>query len=242
MTTKTKRKPGRRRKGEKQLNKDDIIQAALMIIDRDGIESFSMRNLANELGVYPTALYWHIENRNALLGEIVSTALTGLLPDDFEDDWQRGIINLCRNYRERIKAHPSIAPLIGSQLVSNTSLDFPMIERILASLEGAGFHGASLRAAYNTVVTAMVGYTTQEFALVPSDSADRWAESMQEEIHNIDKDRFPTIARNIPILENQSFILRWENGTTSQLDDGFELFVGSIVAGLAKSVEDKAPK
>ena len=242
VTEKQKRKPGRRRKGERQLSKAEIIKAALSLIDRKGIESFSMRNLAAELGVYPTAIYWHVENRHALLGEIVSSVLSDLLPADFEEDWQRGIVNLCRNYRERIRAHPSVAPLIGSQLVSNTSLDFPMIERILKTLERAGFVGADLRAAYNTVLTAMVGYATQEFALVPSDATVTWAERMRQEIRAVDPERFPTIARNLPELENRSFILRWENGTTSPLEDGFELFINSVVSGLAQSLRPQSTR
>ncbi|MDO6729057.1 TetR family transcriptional regulator [Marinovum sp. 2_MG-2023] len=239
MSQSEKRKPGRRRKGEKQLSKSEIVEATLKLIDRDGIEAFSMRHLAAELGVYPTALYWHIKNRNALLGDVVSMVLADLLPEDFEDDWRQGIVNLCRNYRERIKAHPSMAPVVGSQLVSNTSLDFPMIERILAALEGAGFKGASLRAAYNTVLAAMVSFTTQEFARLPADATDSWVQDMKDEIRGVDPQRFPTIARNLPELENRSFILRWENGSTSPLDDGFEHYVHSIVAGLEASLRSQ---
>lgn len=236
-----KRRPGRRRKGERHLSTAELVQSALSLIDRNGTEAFSMRSLAAELGVFPTAIYWHVENRHALLGAIVSTVLADLLPGDFEADWQRGIVDLCRTYRARIRAHPSIAALIASQLVSNTSLDFPMIERILTTLEAAGFRGVRLRAAYNTVLTAMV-YTTQGFALMPSDGADTWASRMRHEIRAVDPDRFPTIARNLPELENRSFILRWENGATSPLEDGFELYVDAIVSGFARTLRSQEPR
>lgn len=238
MIQKVTRNPGRRRKSETSLSKEEIIDAAIKILDRDGTTAFSMRNLAAELKVYPTAIYWHVENRNALIGEVIAQILTDLLPDDFEVDWKDGIVRLCRNYRVKIKNHPNIAPLIGGQLVSNASLDFTMIERILSALENAGFKGSSLRDAYNTVISAMVGYTTQEFALVPSDASDKWSQSMKNTIRDVDPQQFPTTARNLDTLENQSFIMRWENGTRSPMDDGFELYIRSIVEGLALQLRE----
>lgn len=237
MATDVKKK-SRRRDSEPSLTRSFIIETAIKIIDRDGTEAFSMRNLAKELNVYPTAIYWHIANRNMLIGAVIDTLLVDLVPEDFEEDWQQGIIGLCRNYRQRIKLHPNIAPLIGSQLVSNTSLDFRMIERILAALEKAGFKGNNLRAAYNTVIAAMVGYTTQEFSLVPPDGKEKWSESIRTAIEDVDEDQYPTISDNLDQLKNQSFIMRWENGTTSSLDDGFELFVNSIVTGLASTLNE----
>lgn len=242
MSSETEKKVRKRRKSDTSLSKSAIVEASLKIIDRDGTESFSMRNLANELGVYPTAIYWHVANRNALIGEVISAVLVDLLPEDFEINWQQGILSLCRNYRERIKAHPNIAPLVGVQLVSNNSIDFNMVERILTVLEHAGFHGSDLRAAYNTVISAMVGYTTQEFALVPSDGKDSWAETMQTAVDTLDQNKFPTTARNLDHLRNKSFIMRWDNGIASPLDDGFELYITSIVKGLAIAAQELSLK
>lgn len=238
MSSSTQKKTKRRSKSNAPLTKEAIVTAALKIIDRDGTEAFSMRNLAVELKVFPTAIYWHIANRNALIGEVIASVLVDLVPDDFENDWQKGILGLCRNYRTRIQAHPNIAPLIGVQLVSNSSLDFQMIERLLVALEKAGFKGHMLKAAYNTVISAMVGYTTQEFSMIPSDGGDAWATSMKEAIRAVDKDLYPTTAENLDLLENNAFIMRWDNGITSPLDEGFELSINSIVKGLALSLED----
>lgn len=232
MTTKPRRKPGRRPKSDESLSKQEIVTAAIRILDRDGAEAFSMRNLANELKVYPTAIYWHIANRNALIAEVITKILFDLLPENFESNWREGILGLCRNYRSRIKQHPNIAPLIGVQLVSNASLDFEMIERILSTLEKAGFKNEELRDAYNTVIAAMVGYTTQEFAMVPKESSDAWSEAMKSSIRSVDAERYPTTAGNLGVMENQSYIMRWENGAVAPLDAGFEMFIQAVVDGL----------
>ena len=49
------------------MNRDDIVERALMIVEADGQDSLSMRGLARDLGVSAPALYEHIESRDDLL-------------------------------------------------------------------------------------------------------------------------------------------------------------------------------
>ncbi|MCE8547956.1 TetR/AcrR family transcriptional regulator C-terminal domain-containing protein [Ruegeria pomeroyi] len=229
---KSRRKP--KKNGGPALSKEAIITKALEIIDRDGIEAFSMRNLAKALGVYPTAIYWYLPNRSALIGEVIAAVLTDLVPTDESLGWKSWLRSLFRNYRTQIQKHPNIAPMIGVQLVSNASVDFEMIERILDVLRTAGFSDDKLPAAYSAVIGAMVGFTTQEFALVPSDDRDEWEQSMQSTIAGIDAAKFPTTTTLMPELTNRAFILRWENGTTAPLDDGFDMFAEAMILGLER--------
>lgn len=229
-----KRKPRKRKTkdGGVSLSKALIVEKALEIIDRDGIESFSMRSLAKALDVYPTAIYWYIPNRNALIGDVIAAVLSDVLPKNMQSDWMLGLRTLFRNYRNQIRMHPNIAPMIGVQLASNASIDFDLIESILQALKAAGFSQERLPAAYNAVIGTMVGFTTQEFALVPSDDKDNWAGSMQTKISEIDRARYPMANGLMPKLRNKSFILRWENGATAPLDDGFEMSIDAFLLGL----------
>ncbi|WP_029065977.1 TetR/AcrR family transcriptional regulator [Labrenzia sp. DG1229] len=213
------------------LTKEAIVDAALKLIDTADLESFSMRNLAKELGVYPTAIYWHIPSRNAVIAEVITQVLCDIVPTD-EPDWKLWLKKLFRNYRQAIRAHPNVAPLIGVQLVSNASVDLNMIESILETLSKAGITDADLPATYNAVIAAMVGYTTQEFAMVPKEEAEDWANSMQTIVGSVDGGQFPLLARNIDAFSNKAFILRWQNGAESPLDPGFETFIDAVVLGL----------
>jgi AcrR family transcriptional regulator len=47
-----------------------MVQAALGVIDRDGIEGCTMRAVAHELGVTPMALYRHVATKDELLAKI----------------------------------------------------------------------------------------------------------------------------------------------------------------------------
>src|SRR6266481_8370899 len=49
------------------LTRERILQTGLQLIDQQGLEAFTMRKLAQELGVDPMSIYRHVENKDALL-------------------------------------------------------------------------------------------------------------------------------------------------------------------------------
>ena len=55
-------------RGERRpLTRDAIVEAALAVLDRDGLSGLSMRRLAQELGAGAASLYWHVGNKEELL-------------------------------------------------------------------------------------------------------------------------------------------------------------------------------
>lgn len=221
------------------LTREAIVAAAIKLLDGTDLESFSMRNLAKELGVYPTAVYWHIPSRNAVIAAVISEILKDITPPP-SDAWKEWLKALFRNYRDAIKRHPHISPLIGVQLVSNASVDLDMIEGILRALVNAGFPKATLPMAYNVVQSAMVGFTTEEFAMVPKEEADEWAEGMQQMLDSVDAQEHPLLVENIDRMKNRSFILRWQNGIDAPLDESFEMFIDLTIRGLESLQRDLA--
>ena len=63
-----------------RLSRDAILDRALAIADADGVDALSVRRLARELGVTPMALYWHFENKEALLHALGDRLLAGIDP------------------------------------------------------------------------------------------------------------------------------------------------------------------
>lgn len=68
-----------------QLTRERITEAALAILGEYGLADVSMRRVANTLGVAPGALYWHIANKQELIGfmaeAIVQPLVDGVVPD-----------------------------------------------------------------------------------------------------------------------------------------------------------------
>jgi AcrR family transcriptional regulator len=58
------------------LSEQHVIEAALRLVQRDGIEKLGMRALAKELGVTPMAVYRYVPNKEALLDRVHDWALT----------------------------------------------------------------------------------------------------------------------------------------------------------------------
>lgn len=230
-----KRRGRPRRDEEIALDKEQIVGTALRLIDERGLETFSLRELARALGVFPTALYWHVPGgRNAVLGAVAATAFTDVVPPavDAAVDWQNWLRELFARYRASLRKHPNIAPLLGAQIVSNTGVDLEIVERILTALEAAGFEGVRLRDAYNTVVAGMLGYVTLELAPGPSEDASEWAEVLEAKIRNADAGRFPRLTSNLDLFANRAFIVRWQGGAERPMTDSFDFYVETIIAGL----------
>lgn len=232
-----------RSKRDGALSRDEIVAAAIAEIDAGGLAAFSIRGLAERLGVYPTAIYWHIANRNMILAEVVGEILSDATPGA-SADWRDFVRQLFRRYRTAIKAHPNAAPLVGAHLIGNSSIPFAFVEQVLSRLAVAGFAGEDLVDAYNTVVAGMAGFITQEFAPAPDDSDDTWRRGVQERLLGVDAAACPILGANLPILANKAFVLRWQSGADAPLDASFERYVSILIAGLeafAVEVSDRAP-
>lgn len=220
-----------RSRGDGALSRDKIVAAAIAELDAAGLAAFSIRRLAERLGVYPTAIYWHIANRNQILAEVVGEILGGAIPES-TGDWREFVRKLFRRYRTAIKAHPNAAPLVGAHLIGNSRIPFAFVEQVLAQLSTAGFAGEDLVDAYNTVVAAMAGFITQEFAPGPDEGDDSWRRGVQERLLGVDAKACPTLGANLPLLANKAFVLRWQSGAEAPLDASFERYVAIVVAGL----------
>jgi TetR/AcrR family tetracycline transcriptional repressor len=214
------------------LSKRRVAEAALAHIDEFGLGAFSMREIAARLGVYPATVHWHVSTREALLAEVAAMVMSDVTPPPGKQAWQEWIAELFRRCRAAVRRHPNVAQLLGAQLVSNGSLPIELVEGVLATLVEAGFEGQPLLEAYNCVIAAMLGFVTMEFSPLPSDNTQAWAEELRERVHTIRPLDHPVLTRNLPLLANQAFIVRWDNGTAVPLDSSFERHIQIVIDGL----------
>jgi TetR/AcrR family transcriptional regulator, tetracycline repressor protein len=212
------------------LSREAIARTALNLIDRDGLDAFSLRSLAGELGVYPTAIYWYLPNRNAILAEVTAQLVAGVCPPR-NLPWRDFIAQLIRNVRTALFRHPNAVPLLGAQLVANTATDLSLVEGLLVALTEAGFAEERLRDAYNATCAALVGFTVQELCPAPEERQE-WQEALEARLDTIDPAAYPLLHRHLPLLGGQAFMLRWTSGSERPLDGGFNLFLDIFLSGL----------
>ena len=230
---------GSGKKGERSLNRETVVAAALAEIDRNGLENFSLRSVAKALGVYPTAVAWHVSNRSQLLAEVARVVQEDVLPPGFHDSWQDYLREFFRRFRAAIRRHPNAAPLIGTQLIANPTIELALVERLLAVLAHAGLTGMRLVAAYNAVIAAAVGFTTQEFAPMPVEDIRTWQKQVRERLQRVSESKYPLLAQYMKLLGNRAFTLRWQSGTEAPLDESFDAYVDIFIAGLERFASRK---
>jgi AcrR family transcriptional regulator len=218
------------------LDRERIIEVALGLIAEKGLEGFSLRDVARSLGVYPTALYWHIKNKNSLLGEVCTRTMAGVLPSRGTMPWQDWLRALFRQYRDMMKRHPNLAQLVGARLLSNSDRNAEMIERILGVLDEAGCQDHQRVHLYNTVIASMCGFATMEFAPLPGEDLGGWQSDLQQRVEGVSAAEYPILARHLPAFANNSFILRWQSGHERPMDASFECYLEVIVLGIEAAI------
>jgi TetR/AcrR family tetracycline transcriptional repressor len=234
--------PEKKRRGrsarDQGLSRERVVEAALALIDAKGYASFSLRDVARELGVYPTAIYWYVASRDVLLVEVITLALGDLVPPLPAKHWRVWLKELFRRYRDAVARHPNIAPLLGSQIISNASMNPAMVEAVLQTLVSAGIRNKDLIHAYNTVITAMVGFVTLEFASHGADERDEWENKLKSRYEELDRETYPILTGNIGRLSNQAFIVRWKGGTNQSLKQSFDRYIDVVLDGLERQLEE----
>lgn len=100
----------RRRRSRPPLTRDAIVQAALRVLDREGLEGVSMRRVAEELGTGAASIYWHVANKDELLGLVFDRVVGEVeLPPPDPARWQRQLKELAREARRVLASHRDIA-------------------------------------------------------------------------------------------------------------------------------------
>jgi AcrR family transcriptional regulator len=106
------------------IEREAAIAKALEIIDRDGVEAFSIRNLGKELGVNGASLYHHFKDKEEILEGVrvlIVRDARVILKSSARATWQDYARTSCTRYRAALLAHPHVAPLMSPGLIRPSS-------------------------------------------------------------------------------------------------------------------------
>lgn len=97
---------GARAAPRQPLTREAIVEAALRVLDREGMGGLSMRRVAEELGTGAASLYWHVRNKGELL-QLLFERLTGeiALPEPDPARWREQLRDLARRMRAEAHRH-----------------------------------------------------------------------------------------------------------------------------------------
>ncbi|MEM6709389.1 MAG: TetR/AcrR family transcriptional regulator C-terminal domain-containing protein [Pseudomonadota bacterium] len=129
-----------------QIDQDQIVMASLRL----GIDKLSMHAVAKSLGVSPTALYRHVENKEALINlcmDVFCERLT--VPETTE--WRSYLEQLGLNFYAALRAMPGAAGY-GMRLGPSTPAAYRIVDRSMNVLRRNGWSPADAWFAYSAVV------------------------------------------------------------------------------------------
>ena len=138
------------------LSRERIIEASFGVLEQDGWDALSMRRLAQELDVWPMAVYRYFRDKDELVDALVDHAAGTVEFPDPEGDWRerlRGLLEAARSGLQRLP--PELRTRLGALLVS---ADAPgLAEAGISALEGAGFGAQEARLAWSALGAYAVG-------------------------------------------------------------------------------------
>lgn len=95
------------------LTRDEVLRAALRIIDAEGLEALSMRRLASDLGVKAMALYHHFPSKGSILDGVTNAIVREMrLPEPLPDSWVDQLVEMVVAFRSALTSHPNAVPLM----------------------------------------------------------------------------------------------------------------------------------
>ncbi|GAA4853159.1 TetR/AcrR family transcriptional regulator C-terminal domain-containing protein [Luteimicrobium xylanilyticum] len=180
----------------KGLTRDQVVRAALDLLDEVGLDDLTMRALAARLDVKAAALYWHVRSKADLVDEMGTAlwrealgALPARSPADRPDDL---LVAFAGTLRATLLSHRDGARLFaGTYLTDVTVLEAQ--EPLLAALVDGGVDLDTAVEVSTVLYAFTVGATIEEQAVRQARSSGDARYDLPERERRLDAERFPLV-------------------------------------------------
>jgi AcrR family transcriptional regulator len=140
-----------------RLTREQVVRAAVAVLDAEGVGGLNMRRLGSELDAAPTAVYWHVESKDELVvlaGDHVFAEIG--LPDPEAIGWRAAAEELARGARAMTARHPWLVSTMGTHLIYGPA-KARFDDHCLGVYETAGFSSAAADQAAAAVLVFVIG-------------------------------------------------------------------------------------
>ena len=164
--------------------REAVVDAALQIVDRVGIDCVTIRAIARLVNAPPMSLYTHFANKEELLNLMYAEVSRRMYVDAGHATWREELWALAQHLRQTLRQHPRWTPIL-SRPTPNVAV--PVRERILTLMVEAGMTPADALQALSSVVITAIGLTLVELTFREPDGASsllRRFESLRSRLEN----------------------------------------------------------
>ncbi len=184
------------------LTRERILQAALRVMDQEGLEAVTMRRLGRELGVEAMSLYNHVEDKEAILEGILEVVMAEFDFPEETGDWEADVRAGARAWRRLMIAHPTVIALFAESKHPASSPErlLPM-EWAFDLLGRGGLSDDEVVHAFRAFGGYIMGSVLNEVANPVPGTGDRDHRAEHEQVASmLPAEQFPNLTRLLPLM------------------------------------------
>ncbi len=174
-----------------RLNRDRVVEGALLLADDVGMAAFTIRRLASALSVGPMTIYHYFPNKEAIIDAMVDAVYAQIALPPTDEEWTDAIRVRCISAREVLSRHPWAPPY----MVSRTSPGPATLQHhdaLLGCLRRGGLSLQMTAHAYAILDSFLHGFALEEASL-PASGGEEVQEIAEEIAAAFDAERYPSL-------------------------------------------------
>jgi AcrR family transcriptional regulator len=219
-----RRRSTRDRPAKAPLSEDAVVDAALAILQRDGLEAVTMRRVAVALDTAAASLYVYVSGREGLLLAMLDRVIATIeieVPDPSR--WRVQLHSLLRRMHQVLVTHPGIAAMT---LVDppTTEAILRLTENLLGILLAGGFDPQDAAWTCDIFVLLVTASAREDDVRRPRDSSD--VASRREQVDQI-YETFAGLPDQFPLLAAHAMQMVAGDG-----DERFRFAIDVVIEGL----------
>ena len=205
------------------LTRERVLSAAIVLADTGGIDSLSMRRLAEELGVKAMSLYNHVADKDDILDGIVDLVFAEIAVPSDQTDWKAAMRLRANSAHQALLRHPWASPLMQSRTHPGPAT-LRHHNAVIGSLRAAGFSIHLAAHAFSVIDSYIYGFAQQQQNLTYT-TAEEAAVVAQDILRQLPADTYPYLAEMI--VEHA---LQPDYDYSKEFDFGVDLILGGLEA------------
>lgn len=208
--------------GRLGLSRERIAQAALDLVDREGLDAVSMRRLARELGAGTMTIYGYFDGKDDLLDAVVDAAAERHRVSPPRGPWRERLAAVIRAMRHGLAEHPSLIqlrlrrPLLSPGAMRGTEIG-------LEALHEAGFDPHEAARAFRVLFLYAFGFT----AFSVGEVSDELRAEVRSALGDLPSAEYPAVVASLDHMPETL-------GGEEQFELGLEVILDGLEARLSR--------
>ena len=172
-----------------QLSSEQVAQAALAVLDEEGLAALNMRRLAADLGIGTMTLYGYFRSKDELLAGVADVAFAEWEPPPVGgEDWRQTARALAHSTWELLRRHPVLVQLRGESPIFREQA-FRITEPAVAALRAGGLPPADAARAFRVLFVYVFGSAL----FSPREATPEDRRALRAAYAGLDPAEFPTL-------------------------------------------------